>query len=117
MFGEIYLAGLAVIFACMTLLWIISLAIKDASIVDIFWGSGFVIVGWAYFLLTDGYEPRKLLIMILVTIWGLRLSLYLGYRNLGKEEDFRYRNWRKQHGKSWRWVSFFRVFILQGVIM
>lgn len=64
------IAGL-VILGLMILLWIISLIIKDASIVDIFWGMGFVISGWVFFVLTpDGYASRKLLLMILVTSGG-----------------------------------------------
>ena len=30
-----------------TALWAVSVAVRDTSIVDIFWGSGFVVVAWA----------------------------------------------------------------------
>ena len=116
-FLEIYLSGLVVIMLAMTILWITSLIIKDASIVDIFWGAGFVIAGLTYFVLTDGFETRKAIITIMVTLWGLRLTLHLGKRNIGKPEDYRYQNWRKQFGKKWWWLSYFRVFVLQGVIL
>lgn len=117
-FIEIYLIGLAVILALMVLLWLVSLRLKNSSIVDIFWGTGFVIAGWAYFLLTpDGFFPRKVLIMTLVTIWGLRLSLYILRRNWGKPEDFRYQVWRKEAGQAWWWRSFFKVFLLQGFLL
>jgi steroid 5-alpha reductase family enzyme len=116
-FLQIYLMGLAVIGFSVTLLWLISLAKKDSSIVDIFWGTGFVITGWTYFALTDGYPARKWLIIVLVTIWGLRLSIHLALRNLPKGEDFRYRKWREEAGDSWWWRSYFKVFLLQGVIM
>lgn len=115
-FLALYLQGLGVILAAVTLVWLISLAMKDASIVDIFWGSGFVIVGWAYFLMTDS-SSRKWLLMALVTIWGLRLSFYLAKRNLGKGEDFRYQRWRSEAGESWWWKSYFKVFLLQGLIL
>ncbi|MBN1285199.1 MAG: DUF1295 domain-containing protein [Anaerolineae bacterium] len=117
-FLEIYAAGGLVILAAMTILWLISLLVKDASIVDIFWGIGFVITGWVYFALTpDGAPGRKWLIGVLVTIWGLRLAGYIAWRNLPKGEDFRYRQWREQYGARWWWLSYFRVFLLQGVIM
>ena len=116
-FLQIYLSGLAIIGVCVTLVWLISLVKKDASIVDIFWGSGFVIVGWLYFLLTDGDTPRKLLITALITIWGLRLALHLAIRNLPHGEDARYKKWRAEHGQSWWWRSYFQVFVLQGSIM
>lgn len=107
-----------IVLGLMTLLWLLSLALKNSSIVDIFWGTGFVIVAWAAFLLTPGgFLPRKLLLGALVTIWGLRLSLYLLWRNHGKPEDFRYQVWRKEAGAAWWWRSFFKVFFLQGVLL
>jgi len=48
-FIEIYGIAFAVILSLMTLLWLISLWMKNSSIVDIFWGTGFVIAGWVYF--------------------------------------------------------------------
>ncbi|MEA3408280.1 MAG: DUF1295 domain-containing protein [Chloroflexota bacterium] len=83
----------------MTTLWIVSLILKDASIVDIFWDPGFVMTCWVYFSLTpNGFMPRKRLISTLVTIWGLRLGLYILYRNWGKGEGFRYQEWRREAG-------------------
>mgnify|MGYP001127686813 CR=1 FL=1 len=106
------------ILGLMTLLWLVSLALKNSSIVDIFWGMGFVIVAWAAFLLTPGgFEPRKTLLASLVTIWGLRLSLYILWRNWGKGEYFRYQVWRKDAGDAWWWRSFFKVFVLQAFLM
>lgn len=117
-FLEVYLIGLAVVLGLMALLWALSLILRDSSIVDPFWGTGFVIANWVYFALTpDGFPARKWLISILVTIWGLRLSIHLLRRNWGKGEDFRYRKWREEHGARWWWQSFFRVFMLQGVLL
>ena len=116
-FFSIYLLGLTVILVCITVLWLLSLAIKDASIIDIFWGTGFVILVCVYFFLIESDSGRKWLITILVSIWGLRLSLYLAYRNIGKAEDFRYQKWREEAGNSWWWRSFFKVFLLQALIM
>lgn len=117
-FLSIYLVLGAVILGAMTLLWLVSLALRNASIVDIFWGTGFVIFTWIAFALTPaGFAWRKLLLSLLVTIWGLRLSLYILWRNWGKPEDFRYQAWRREAGPSWWWRSFFKVFLLQGVIL
>ena len=109
-------SGIAIL-VMMVLLWLLSLALKNASIVDIFWGIGFVIVTWLAFSLGAGYIPRKQLVAVLVTIWGLRLALHIGIRNWGKPEDFRYAKWRQDNGSRWWWFSFFQVFLLQGVLM
>jgi steroid 5-alpha reductase family enzyme len=107
-----------VVLALMTLMWLISLYLKNSSIVDIFWGTGFVIIAWTTFFLTpDGSIPRKILLSSLVTLWGLRLSIHIFIRNHAKPEDFRYQVWRKAAGTAWWWRSFFKVFLLQGVLM
>ena len=107
-----------IILGLMILLWLVSLWLKDASIVDIFWGTGFVITAWVYFALTpDGLDVRKWLIAIIVTIWGLRLSIHILLRNAGKGEDYRYQKWREEAGSAWWWRSFFKVFLLQGTLM
>jgi steroid 5-alpha reductase family enzyme len=117
-FLEVYGIVAGVILGYMVVIWLLSLALRDSSIVDIFWGAGFVLATWVYFALTPGGFPaRKWLISILVTVWGLRLSLYILWRNWGKEEDFRYQTWREEAGNTWWWYSFFKVFLLQGALM
>lgn len=117
-FLAIWGAAGAIVLGLMTALWLISLRLRDSSIVDSFWGSGFVIVNWFYFALTpDGSEPRRWLIAALVTLWGLRLSVYILRRNWGKGEDPRYARWREETGPAWWWRSFFKVFLLQGILL
>jgi steroid 5-alpha reductase family enzyme len=117
-FIQIYGIVALIILGLMTTIWIVSLALRNSSIVDIFWGTGFVVAVWVYFALTpDGFPARRWLISTLVTIWGLRLSAYILWRNWGKGEDFRYRNWRDEAGDKWWWQSFFKVFLLQGILM
>jgi len=117
-FIQIYLLALAAILTMMTVLWIVSIPVKNVSIVDLFWGFGFVVVCSVYFMLTEGFETRKILLLILVILWGMRLSLHLTWRNLGKGEDFRYQKFRKDYGEHrYWWVSFFQTFLLQGILM
>jgi steroid 5-alpha reductase family enzyme len=117
-FFEIYIRAFLVIMVLMTILWIVSVIIKNVSIVDLFWGFGFVVTSGFYFIQTEGLPARKIILMTLVTIWGLRLSIYLAWRNIGKAEDFRYREFRKKYGeKRYWWISYFQTFLLQGVLM
>jgi len=113
----LYVQGLLLILGLMTTLWVVSIFLKNVSIVDMFWGFGFVLVNTFYFLYTDA-TPAKIILFVLVTVWGLRLSVYLAWRNLGKPEDFRYREFRKKYGENrYWWISFFQTFLLQGILM
>jgi len=117
-FFQVYIQALAVIMILMTSLWIVSVITKNVSIVDLFWGFGFVLASVFYFLNSDGFYARKIIVMTLVAIWGIRLSVYLTWRNYGKGEDFRYRNFRNKYGeKRYWWISFFQTFLLQGILM
>ena len=101
----------------MVALWIVSLIKKDASIVDIFWGLGFVMVGLASWQLSDANSQRGTALAVLTTLWGVRLGGYLYWRNHGKGEDFRYQAMRKHYGSKFALKSLLIVFGLQGVLM
>ena len=113
----VLLASAAAVGALMLAMWLISVAIKDASIVDIIWGPGFVLVAWVAFVVGDGSSARRTLLAILVSIWGLRLGGYLAKRNLGKGEDYRYQAMREKHGARFSLVSLYTVFGIQGLLM
>jgi steroid 5-alpha reductase family enzyme len=114
---SVALPNLLVVGACMLALWTLSLIIKNASIVDPFWGTGFVIISWITFLRVGVASARTGLLLAMVTIWGLRLSLYLLIRNLPHGEDFRYRAMRKSVGARFWIVSLLTVFSFQGILM
>ena len=107
-----------VIVVLMLCTWVTSLVVENASIVDIVWGLGFVLVAWAVRLhVDDGPALRQNLLVGMTTMWGLRLAIYLGRRNYGKEEDYRYRAMRKHWGPRFPVISLVTVFGLQGVLM
>ncbi len=111
------LLGFAAVISFLTVLWLISLIVKDASIIDIFWGPSFIVLGSSLIVFMDKlYSERALMILFLVILWGMRLAIHLGIRNIGHGEDFRYVEWRKEGGSNYWWFSFFRVFTLQGAL-
>lgn len=110
-----YLIGLLVVVAITTGIWIVSLNKRDASIVDLFWSVLFIAAGATYALMTDETNgTRTLLMLVLVTTWGLRLASYLTWRNWGEEEDFRYQAMRSKHGDRFPVSSLYRVFWFQA---
>ncbi len=115
--GQTLLIALLGLLLVMLLLWCLSLARRDASIVDPFWGAGFALTAWLVVWWNWPASPRGLLLAWLTTIWGLRLSIFLLRRNWGKGEDRRYVAMRERHGQRFWWISLFTVFLLQGVIL
>ncbi len=113
-----FAGGLAVALAAFSVVWLISLVLKNASIVDVFWGPGFVLVGSYYALVVvDRPTMRGLVVLLLVTAWALRLALHIGFRNAGSGEDFRYRRWREEAGRNFWWISLVKVFLLQALVL
>ena len=111
-------ANAGILVACMLALWLLSIPLKDASIVDIFWGPGFAVAAWVSFALADGAPERKWLVAILTTVWALRLGLYLLWRKRGHGEDPRYTALINHLGPERRHrTTLTRVFLLQGVVM
>lgn len=115
--GEVMMWSAVAIAALMFATWCVSVMITNASIVDIVWGAGFVLTAWVSRIVGEGDDARQWLLTALTTLWGLRLAVYLAWRNTGHGEDFRYRAMRKRWGRRFTWVSLVTVFGLQGVLM
>jgi steroid 5-alpha reductase family enzyme len=109
-----YLLAAIEILIFFSIFFIIAQVKNNNSVVDIGWGLGFVILSWVMFLTEISVE--RILIPLMVSVWGLRLSYHIFRRNFGKPEDFRYVNMRKSWGDRQRINAFFRVFMLQGVL-
>jgi len=119
-FSEVLTVNLVVTGVLVFLVWLVSVKLADVSIVDIFWGFGFVVIAWLTFLATANNSPatgRRLLLAVLTTIWGLRLTLHLARRKIGEPEDHRYQAMRHSIGPRFWLISLGVVFGLQGLIM
>ncbi len=110
-------ASAAVAAGAFALLWLVSLAVRNSSIVDPFWGPAFAVVAWTGYLIADDPGGRGLLVAVLVTVWGMRLGLHLTVRNRAKGEDFRYQAFRRRWGARYPVVSLFTVFLLQALLL
>ncbi len=119
-YGQAFLHGVIFVSVFFVLgLWAVSLVLKDSSIVDIFWGLGCAAMAWVFWLTAKGAEPRATLALVFATIWGVRLGLYIGWRNWGAE-DRRYARLRKHitdQGRNYATYSLRAVFLMQGAAM
>ena len=115
--GEAMLVSAVTIGIVMVSTWLVSVAIKNASIVDIVWGAGFAVNAWVLAATQEADGARQMLMAVLVGVWGMRLAGYLAKRNLGHGEDWRYQAMRRKIGPRFPLVSLATVFGLQGVLM
>ncbi len=115
--SSVFLASAGAVCAAMLCLWLLSLWQRDASLVDVYWGPGFALIaGIAWGVGEGGNAERRMLSLLLVSLWGLRLGGYLLWRNWGAGEDYRYQAMRRHHGERFGLVSLGSVFGLQGVL-
>ena len=114
---ELLALNLGISAGLMFLLWLISLKLRDVSIVDVFWGLGFTVIALATFAMTGQTTKRTVLLVTFTALWGVRLSIHLARRKFGTPEDRRYQAMRESIGPSFWIVSLFLIFGLQTIIM
>ncbi len=85
------------------------------SVVDTTWGLGFVVVALVAALVGDGALWRRLLMVLLVGAWGLRLAWHVTRRNAGKGEDPRYEEMLKDRPGNPTLVAIRKVYLVQGL--
>ena len=113
------LAAVAVGWALMALamlaLWEVQRRRGDASVVDAAWTAGLGLLAVAYAVALPGVGGRRLLVAALAGLWSARLAVHLVRdRVIGKPEDARYREMRRQWGARAQ-VEFFWYFQAQAL--
>ena len=102
-------------------LWAIARAIRDVSFVDAFWAFGMVLLAWGTVSQTGIDGQRTQMILLLVSIWGVRLALHLFLRWRAEGEDPRYRkilaNVTESRGWSWDRAALLSVFLMQAPLL
>ncbi|MFT5036683.1 MAG: steroid 5-alpha reductase family enzyme [Candidatus Azotimanducaceae bacterium] len=100
-----------------SMLFVISILVKRNDIADTAWGIGILLV--AAISYAQSVEKGLLLsiVLVLIMLWSVRLFVSILLRNIKKDEDYRYKNWRMQWGKWFYIRSYFQVYVLQGFLM
>ncbi|NNL29428.1 MAG: DUF1295 domain-containing protein, partial [Gemmatimonadetes bacterium] len=114
---DVAFVGLGVVVVAFTVLWAASVKLEDASIVDPFWGPGFLIAALTYLVVDGGYPVRGRVVVALVAIWAVRLGYHLLVRNRKEGEDKRYQQMREGRGDAFWWQSLYSIFWLQAGLL
>jgi steroid 5-alpha reductase family enzyme len=113
---DTYAAGLAAALGMAVGAWVVSIPLRNVSIVDSLWSLFFLLMTLVYVLFAPAAGTRALLTLFLVGVWSVRLSVYVTQRNWGEPEDRRYRAIREGNEPGFWYKSLYIVFGLQAIL-
>lgn len=89
-----------------------SLLFNNASVYNPYWSILPMIIVPFFIKETIGFNVYTIIIMILIEIWGLRLTInwILRFKNLNSQ-DWRYTNIKNKHPKLWLLISFLASYV------
>jgi steroid 5-alpha reductase family enzyme len=117
--NEIWITGLyglgaMLVMGCVA--WTYSLYQRNVNIVDSLWPLMFLAAAFIYALIAGGLSGTNILLLGLVTVWSVRLSVFLTVRNWGEDEDRRYQEIRANNEPHFNLKSLYIVFGLQALL-
>jgi len=113
------LADAALVFGSFVVLWLVGMAVRDSSLVDVWFAPCIAAAAVLGVFVAHGAAPRRVLIAVLAVIWASRLGGYLLWRNWGRE-DPRYARLRRhveEQGRSFAWHSLTRINLYQAAVV
>lgn len=113
---QLWLDGLKVLGIFAVMGWLLSLPLRNVSIVDSMWSLMFLLAALTYMVGQVSAGPRAWLVIALVGLWSIRLAGYIAWRNHGRGEDFRYQRIRAENEPYFAFKSLYIVFGLQAAL-
>jgi steroid 5-alpha reductase family enzyme len=99
--------------------FLVALRVGRHAVVDVAWGLGFVAIALTAYVAStgDGDAGRRLLVVVMTTLWGLRLAAHIAWRSRGKGEDPRYAELMSRAEGSPAWYALRRIYLTQAAVM
>lgn len=118
-YPELFLATAALALAAVLLLWLLSIPLRDVSIIDMAFSGILTAIAVLAYVLAGTDSPLQWMLLGMVGLWALRMSWHLLRRNWGHGEDPRYARLRSwvDNERAFIWLSLRQVFLLQGVVI
>ena len=116
-FFSIWIVTFLITLVYQTIIFLLARKIKRDDLVDVGWGFGFVVVGFVWLALVPAVSIGYALILLCVSIWGIRLSYHIGMRFFTKDEEDRRYVAMKEGWKRPVLRAYFQIFILQAFLL
>lgn len=99
------------------LIFIFSLIFNNASMYDPYWSVAPIVIITSFFI-NNEYSASSLLIFLVVSLWGVRLTLNWAYTfgNL-TWQDWRYRDLKEKTGKLYFFVNLFGIHLFPTIVV
>ncbi|MCB9890171.1 MAG: DUF1295 domain-containing protein [Planctomycetes bacterium] len=113
---SVWLYGLGASVVLLTLVWVVSVKKRDASIIDPFWPLVFALSWFVYRFTSDvPHGTRHTLVTVLLLVWSLRLAGHL-FKRWNEPEDRRYTAMRERQGAHFARKSLFTIYWVQALL-
>jgi len=113
---SVFIDAFVVIIILAILTWLLSVVIKDVSIVDSAWSLMFLSATLYVYFNDDFISTYETILLGLIFVWAARLAIYLTWRNWGEDEDKRYQDIREKYSPNFAFKSLFIIFVFQAVL-
>lgn len=107
---SIYLSGLTAVSFFALAGWVLSLARNKITHIDGMWSLFIGLAAYTYSFFFFNLHDRNILVLLLVTVWAIRLSAYLIWRQQYYPEDRRHHAKRTMHTPHYWLTSLFFTF-------
>jgi steroid 5-alpha reductase family enzyme len=114
--AAVFFAALGLLAAVAFATWLLSIPLRNVAIVDSLWSVMFILAGFTYATWLAEPGPRTVLVLALVSLWGLQLAGYITWRNRGHGEDRRYQAIRARNEPNFALKSLYLVFLFQALL-
>ena len=116
-FFTVSLASLGGTAVLMIITALVGARIGRHNVVDVTWGGGFVLIALISAATGTGDLWRRLLLVVLVGVWGLRLALHMVQRSRGHGEDPRYTELLSKATGNRTWYALRKIYLTQAVAL
>lgn len=113
---SLFFMALFMTITVMFISWILAVKVENFSLIDAVWAFCFLLHGIIFYLFSEGFETRKIVLLAMLGVWSLRLGYFLARRiyNHHPKEDTRYIHLRSEYKDKFK-IRFLVFYFYQAI--